>query len=156
MMDGFGPNDSQVLKFLAQVARMTLDQAREVVRLRAAADDEARRHAVWAVDRAALMSGRTEVLESARDAIRVSARLRGNPWFGRANRVYWRRFSLQNAETMSAALPALLDAIGALVVRDLLEPPAFEVLYSPWNAALALVGSAAAAGDRGFGSAPAQ
>ena len=83
------------------------------------------------------MAGRTDALEGARDAIRVSSRLRGNPWFGRANRVYWRRFSQQNADTMGAALPALLDAVGALVVRDLLDPLSFDVLYSPWRQALA-------------------
>jgi hypothetical protein len=137
-MEGYGPNDSEVLKFLAGVARMTLDQAREVVRLRLLAEDAARERATWAVDRAALMSGRTEALASARDAVRAGMRFRGAPWFGRAARVYWRRFSAKNIDTMAAALPALLDAIGALVVRDVLDAPTFDLLYGPWAAATAI------------------
>ena len=138
-MDTYGPNDAAVLKFLAQVARMTLDQARELARLRAELEAGTLERAGWAVDRAALLSGRTEALEGARDAIRGWRRFRtGTPWFGRAVRVYWRRPPKGHFEAMADATPALLDAIGALVVRDILDAPTFNLLYRPWAAATAV------------------
>lgn len=138
-VDTYGPNDTAVLKFLAQVARMTLDQARAMARLRAQIQPETLERAGWAMDRAAMMSGRTEALEGARDAIRVWRRFRtGVPWFGRAMRVYWRRPPKGHYETMAEATPALLDAIGALVVRDVLDAPTFSLLYGPWAAATAV------------------
>ena len=137
-MDNYGPNDSQVLKFLAQVARMTLDQAHEMTHLREQIQPETLERAGWAMDRAAMMAGRTEALEGARDAIRVWRRFRtGTPWFGRAIRVYWRRLPRGYHDTMAAAMPALLDAIGAIVVRDVLDAPTFDLLHGAWAAATA-------------------
>ena len=134
-MDGYGPNDREVLRFLAAVSRLTIDQARELVRLRTAADPDALAQANRLAERAALMAERTDALESARDAIRVWRRFRlGTPWFGRAIRVYWRRLPKGHHETMAAATPALLDTITALVVRDVLEPAMFEVLHGSWVA----------------------
>ena len=135
LMDGFGPNDGQVLRFLAAVSRLTMDQARELARLRAAADPDALAQANRLAERAALMAERSEALESARDAIRVWRRFRiGTPWFGRAIRVYWRRLPRGHHETMAAATPALLDTITALVVRDIVELGTFQVLHGSWAA----------------------
>ena len=135
-MEGYGPNDPEVLGFLARVARLTVAQARELVRIRAQLDAGALERAGWAADRAAMMSGRTEALEDARDAIRAGRRFRtGTPWFGRAIRVYWRRPPKGHYEAMSEATPGLLDAITALVVRDVLEPGAFALLHGPWEGA---------------------
>ena len=134
-MDGYGPNDREVLRFLAAVSRLTLDQAQELARLRAATDPEVLAQANRLAERAALMTERTDALEAARDAIRVSRRFRlGTPWFGRAVRVYWRRLPRGHHETMAAATPALLDTITALVVRDVLEPAMFDVLHGSWAA----------------------
>ncbi len=144
-MDGYGPNDGEVLRFLAAVSRLTLDQARELARLRAMSDPEALERANRLADRAALLATRTEALEAARDAIRVWRRFRtGAPWFGRAIRVYWRRPAKGHFEAMAAATPALVDAISALVVRDLLEPGTFGLLHGPWAAVQQLPAAGAA------------
>ncbi len=143
-MEGFGPNDSQVLRFLGDVSKLTLEQARELARLRRPDDDPERMNASRMVDRAALMSDRAGALEAARDAIRATARFRGMPWFGRARRVYWRRISPHQVDTMLSAMPALLDVIGALVVRDLLEQRDFDILHAPW------VGAQAASMEQGL------
>ena len=148
-MEGYGPNDTEVLRFLAAVSRLTVPEAQELVRLRSAEEPDALERAGWAVDRAALMSGRTDALESARDAIRVWRRFRqATPWFGRAVRTYWRRPPKGHYEAMTAATPALLDAIGAIVVRDLLDEHAFGLLYGPWQRVQA-AGGAAPAGASG-------
>ena len=55
-MDGYGPNDGEVLRFLAAVSRLTLDQARELARLRAMSDPEALERANRLADRAALLA----------------------------------------------------------------------------------------------------
>ena len=64
-MEAYGPNDTEVLRFLALVSRLTLDQARELIRLRAEADPGALERAGWAVDRAALMASRSPGIASA-------------------------------------------------------------------------------------------
>ena len=142
MMEGYGPNDIEVLGFLAKVSRLTVDQARELVRLRARQEPDSLERAGWAAERAALMVGRADALEGARDAIRAWRRFRtGIPWFGRAIRVYWRRPPKGHYEAMADAVPGLLDAISALVVRDVLEPGAFAVLHDPWLGAQQIAAS---------------
>lgn len=141
-MEGYGPNDTDVLGLLARVSRLTVEQADELVRLRAQQDPGALERAGWAAERAALMAGRTDALEGARDAIRAWRRFRtGTPWFGRAIRVYWRRPPKGYYEAMADAMPGLLDAITAIVVRDVLDPGAFAVLHDPWAGAQTIAAS---------------
>jgi hypothetical protein len=143
-MNQYGPNDREVLRFLASVARLTVEQAAEMARIRAESDPALLERGGWAAERAALMAERTDALEGARDAIRAGRRFRtGTPWFGRAIRVYWRRPPRGHFEAMTDATPALIDAISALVVRDVLDPGTFELLTRPWAAAQAMAQSAA-------------
>lgn len=123
-MEGYGPNDTDVLGLLARVSRLTVEQADELVRLRAQQDPGALERAGWAAERAALMAGRTDALEGARDAIRA-----------------WRRPPKGYYEAMADAMPGLLDAITAIVVRDVLDPGAFAVLHDPWAGAQTIAAS---------------
>jgi hypothetical protein len=135
-MEGYGPNDGEVLRFLERVSRLTVDEAAAIARARppdALMTDRNERR----LDRAALMADRRAEMEAARDAISGAIRFGGTPWFGRVTRVFWdRRIPGQDAETMRSVAPALLDAIGALVVRDVLDPVEFDVLMAPWLAAV--------------------
>ena len=132
-MEGYGPNDVDVLRFLERVSNLTVVEARRLASIRAASDDPGGERAERLVRRAALMAGRTEELESAQAAIRAWSKFWGVPWFGRSRRVYWdRRVSVADAKAMAAAMPALIEAIGAIVVRDVLEPSDFDVLLEPW------------------------
>jgi len=132
-MDGFGPNDPEVLRFLAQVSRLTPDEARALARLRPP-DEGLNEQRERLLDRAALMTDRADPLAAARAAIAGGSRVGGTPWFGRGISELWsRRIPPRNAAVMSAALPALLDAIGALVVRDVLDPGEFALLWGPWG-----------------------
>lgn len=135
-MEEYGPNDGQVLRFLEQVSNLTVAQARRLVEARSQSTDPGGERAERAVRRAALMSDRTDALEAAQAAIGAWGRSWGVPWFGRSRRVYWdRHVSVGDAAAQAAAMPALLDAIGALVVHDLLDPSEFETLMGPWLAA---------------------
>ena len=135
-MEEYGPNDGQVLRFLEQVSNLTVAQARRLVEARSRSGDPDGDRAERAVRRAALMADRPQALEAARAAIGAWGRSRGVPWFGRSRRVYGdRHVSVGDAAAQAAAMPALLDTIGALVVRDLLEPAELEVLMGPWLAA---------------------
>ena len=136
-MEGYGPNDGEVLRFLERVSRLTVEEAMAIARTRPP-DPLMSDHNERRLDRAALMADRRAEMEAARDAISAAIRFGGTPWFGRATRVFWdRRIPGQDAETMRSVAPALLDAIGALVVRDVLEPAEFDGLMAPWLAAVA-------------------
>lgn len=142
-MEGYGPNDAEVLRFLERVSNLTVDEARRLTALRAASDDPSGERAERAIRRAALMVERTEELESAQAAIRAWSKSWGVPWFGRSRRVYWdRRVSVGDAKAMAAAMPALLDVIGALVVRDVLDPPDVETFLRFWREATREPGAA--------------
>jgi len=132
-MEGYGPNDSEVLRFLERVSNLTLEEARRLTALRAASDDPSGERAERAVRRAALMADRIEELDSAQAAIRAWSTSWGVPWFGRSRRVYWdRRVPVGDAKAMAAAMPALLDAIGTLVVRDVLDRSDVASFLQPW------------------------
>lgn len=135
-MEGYGPNDTDVLRFLERVSNLTLDEARRLVDARAASADPDGERAGRAISRAALMANRTDELDAAQAAIRAWGRSWGVPWFGRSRRVYWDRLvTVGDARAMASTMPALLDAIGALVVRDVLDPAEFSTLMGPWLAA---------------------
>lgn len=135
-MEGYGPNDAEVLRFLERVSNLTVAEARRLVDARAASADPDGERADRAIGRAALMSDRTDQLDAAQAAIRAWGRSWGVPWFGRSRRVYWDRLvTVGDARAMAATMPALLDAIGALVVRDVLDPVEFSTIIGPWQAA---------------------
>ena len=142
-MEGYGPNDAEVLRFLERVSNLTVDEARHLTALREASDDPSAERADRAIRRAAPMADRTEELDAAQAAIRAWSKWWGVPWFGRSRRVYWdRRVSVGDAKAMAAAMPALLDAIGTLAVRDLMEPPDVDASLGAWRAATRAPGSA--------------
>ena len=134
-MEPYGPNDGEVLRFLGRVAVLQPQEARALAD--AAARDPA--FEAWssrAIRRAALVSGRVEAVEAAESALRALGPGFAVPWFGRSRRVYWDRFvKVRDVGALTAARPILVATVGALIVRDVLEPDDFERIVAPWNIA---------------------
>jgi hypothetical protein len=136
-MEGYGPNDAEVLRFLGRVAVLRPDEARTLVAA-AETDPSFAEWSAWAVRRAALVSNRVEALEAAQAALRTHGPGFAVPWFGRSRRVYWDRFvKVRDVSSLTAARPVLIATIGALVVRDLLPAADVERILRPWAAATA-------------------
>lgn len=137
-MSAHGPSDEGVTAFLARLRRLTAEEADAVAARRLPADDPEGRAAGAAVTEAVRASGRLDVLARVREAViswdrgwasqpivafDLASSLRGMISGGQ----------LQVADRMHAAVPALLDAGGAIVVRDLIGVDEFEALAGPWE-----------------------
>ncbi|HKO33734.1 MAG TPA: hypothetical protein VJY85_08320, partial [Candidatus Limnocylindria bacterium] len=56
-----------------------------------------------------------------------------NRWFSGGFQIAGLGRDITPADAAIGAAPVVLDAIGALVLRDLLDDEAFEVLIGPWR-----------------------
>jgi hypothetical protein len=123
----FGPNQAQVDELLARLE--TVDQPQALFLGGFAGDDPARLQARRAVSEAARRGGREKELRTAQHE--VSRWM--NSWFtgGPAITGYGR--DITPAQAMVDAAPMVLDAIGALVVRDLISADEEEILSAPWR-----------------------
>jgi hypothetical protein len=137
-MSIYGPNEASATAFLARLRRLTADEADAIAALRLPADDPDGRRAGAAVMAAIRESGRQDALAAVRE--RVIAWDRG--WAGQPIVAFDLASSLRGmltggevnvAERMHAAVPAILDAAGAVVVRDLVGADDYEVLAGPWE-----------------------
>jgi len=129
-MSAFGPNTAAVETFLERIA--DLDQG-EALRLAAEwqGADERRRRLAWrALRRAAREARRTGAVEAAQSAIA--------DWSNeRSPLVYTVGFGTAGefqADILRKAVPALVDAISALVVGGIIDGDEFEALYGPFRA----------------------
>jgi hypothetical protein len=137
-MSTYGKSEAQATAFLARLRRLTADEADAIAALRLPADDPDGRKAGAAVTAAVRESGRQDALAAIRE--RVIAWDRG--WAGQPIVAFDLASSLrgmisgaelQVADRMHAAVPALLDAGGAIVVRDLIGADEYEMLAGPWE-----------------------
>jgi len=127
----FGPNTELVRQFLVKLGELTLDQTLKLAAmwkqqergdLRQAHDgvrdladeDQAWRDQIQAAQKE--VSGWTQLLPAAAD--------------------HFTRRDNRLLEARTAALPAAVDAVTALVLADLLEPEDAETLYRPWADAI--------------------
>jgi hypothetical protein len=127
MKNEFGPNQAQVDELLERLERVDHGQALFLAGL--AGDDPGRRRAREAMLAAARRGGRERQLRAAQDEVTRWV----NTWFSGGYEISAYGRDITPAQAAVGAAPVVLDAIGALVVRDLLEPDAIESLTGPWQ-----------------------
>ncbi len=125
-MKEFGPNQDHVDAVLARLESVDYGEALLLASL--AGDDPERRRAREATVAAARQSGREKPLRAAQDEVRrwVSRWYSGGPQISGYGR------DITPAQAALDAAPAVLDAVGAMVVRDLLQHEDVEALTGPW------------------------
>jgi hypothetical protein len=123
----FGPNQAAVDAFLERLEMVDDGQALLLASL--AGDDPERRRAREAMVAAARHSARERELGAAQDEVERWM----NVWFSGGPQLAGYGRDISSAEAAAGAAPAVLDAIGALVVKDLLQPDDLETLIGPWN-----------------------
>ena len=122
----FGPNQDQVDALLVRLEKITQSEAMLLAGTSGVGPDvhRARRAMLGAARR----THRQQALKRAQDEVSDWV----NSWFAGGNQLPGQR-DVSPGEAAVAASPAVLDAIGALVVRDLLSTRDFEILAGPWN-----------------------
>lgn len=128
----YGPSARAVARFIERAGRLSLEEARRLSSLETATDPGDRAAARDALKRAAELSGRESALRAGGEAVTSVA----TAWY-QGSIVATFAMDTALADTIAAAMPALRDAVGALVVRDLLRPEEFETLHGPWAAVTA-------------------
>lgn len=126
----FGPNQEQVDQALARLEMVDYGQALLLASLAddGAADPE-RHQARSAMLEAARRGGREKELRTAQDEVQRWVNL----WFSGGPQISAYGRDITPAEAAVHAAPVVLDAVGALVVGDLLSPDDLETLTGPWN-----------------------
>jgi hypothetical protein len=123
----FGPNQAAVDALLVRLESVTQMQAMLLAGI--SADDPERHSARQAMLEAARRGGRERELKLAQHEVEDWV----NSWFTGGPQLTGFGRDVSPGENAVAAAPAVLDAIGALVVRDLLTPELVEILTGPWN-----------------------
>lgn len=129
-MSAFGPNAAAVESFLERIGDLDEGAALRLEAEWQGADERRRRLAWRALRRAARQAGREGAVEAAQSAIADWSQERSpliyTVGFGAAGEY--------RADVMRKAVPALVDAISALVVGGLIGGEEFEALYGPFRA----------------------
>lgn len=127
MKNEFGPNQAQVDALLKRLEMV--DQGQALLLAGLAADDSARQGPRRAMLEAARRGRREKELRRAQREITRWV----NTWFSGGFQLSGYGRDITPGEAAVGAAPVILDAIGALVVRDLLEADDFEALIGPWR-----------------------
>jgi hypothetical protein len=130
-MADFGPNSDAVESFLERLREVDKGQALALAAAWNAADEPRRRLAWRAVRRAARASTDKRALRDAQSAVMDWS----NSWTPIPMYGYPGTGVLAEdlAQVMREAVPALVDAVSALVVGGLIDGTDFETLYGPWR-----------------------
>ena len=126
-MKEFGPNQAAVEAFLARLE--TVDQVQALFLAGFDSDDPARHRARRAMLDAATHGGRQKPLAAVQDEVKDWV----NGWFSGGPQLSAYGRDVTPGEAAVNAAPAILDAAGALVVRDLLAPEDVDALMGPWR-----------------------
>jgi hypothetical protein len=130
-MADFGPNRDAVGSFLERLRDVDQGQALALAAAWKAADEAQRRLAWRAVRRAAHGPAGERALRDAQSAVMdwsnswTPIPMYGYPGTGVV--------AQDLAQVMRDAVPALVDAVSALVVGGLVDGDDFETLYGPWR-----------------------
>ncbi len=127
----FGPNQDQVDALLARLE--DVDQGQALFLAGFGGDDPERHRARDAMLEAAHRGRREEALRTAQGEVRHWV----NSWFTGGPQLAGYGRDITPAQAAVDAAPAVLDAIGALVVADLLGTDDLETLMTPWRELLA-------------------
>lgn len=123
----FGPNQDDVDGLLARLETVSQPQAMFLASL--AQSDPERRTAREAMVAAARRGKREKALRRAQDEVTRWV----NTWFSGGHEIVGYGRDVTPGEAAVGAAPVVLDAVGALVVRDLLASADFEALIGPWR-----------------------
>ena len=123
----FGPNQGEVDALLERLETVEQNQALLLAGLSEA--DPALHAARQAMLEAARRGGREAQLDRAQKEVTRWV----NTWFTGGFPISGYGRDISPAEAAVKAAPVVLDAVGALVVRDLLQPEDFETLIGRWR-----------------------
>ena len=127
MKTDFGPNQDDVVALLKRLKAVDQPQALFLAGL--ANDDAARHGAREAMLEAARAGGREAALQRAQAEVTRWV----NRWFTGGFQIAGYGRDITPADAAVGAAPVVLDAVGALVLRDLLDRDTFETLIGPWR-----------------------
>ncbi len=127
MKKEFGPNQVEVDAFLERLE--LVDQGQALFLAGLARDDAAVQAARDAMLNAARRGKREAQLHRAQQEVTRWV----NTWYSGGFQISGYGRDITPAQAATDAAPAVLDAISALVVRDLLAPDEFELLIGPWR-----------------------
>jgi hypothetical protein len=126
----FGPNQDRVDAVLARLESVDYGEALLLASLASdASDDPDRARARDAVREAARRGGRDKALRAAQDEVRRWV----NRWYSGGPQISGYGRDITPAQAALDAAPAVLDAVGAMVVGDLLPAEDVETLMGPWQ-----------------------
>ena len=131
----FGRNSDAVLEILGRIGSLGPEQAERLISFWSAIPAAERADAHAAAQATAQRSGRRSAARAAQaEALRWLNEESGSSdlWGSEGASGHTRDW----AEIRRAAFPAVLDAVAATVLADLLEPAAIETLLGPWEAAI--------------------
>lgn len=123
----FGPNQGQVDALLERLE--TVDQGQALFLANLAGDDPERHAAREAMIAAARRGHRERELHDAQHEVTRWV----NMWFTGGFQISGYGRDVTPGEAAVGAAPVILDAVGGLVVRDLLADVDFETLIGPWR-----------------------
>lgn len=127
MTKEYGPNQDQVDALLLRLKSVDQNQALLIAGL--ASDNPAQHAAREALLDAARRGHREAELQRAQEEVTRWV----NRWFTGGFQIAGYGRDITPAEAAVAAAPVVLDAVGALVVRDLVEADTFATLIGPWR-----------------------
>lgn len=127
MKKEFGPNQDQVDQLLERLE--SVDQNQALFLASFDSDESTRRRARKALRTAAEAAGRKRQLKAAQDEVTRWV----NTWFSGGFQLSGYGRDITPAQAAVGAAPVVLDAIGALVLRDLLSADDVEALTGPWQ-----------------------
>jgi hypothetical protein len=123
----FGPNQDEVDALLERLE--TVDQGQALFLAGLARDDEEIQAARDAMLDVARRGAREAELERAQREVTRWV----NRWYSGGFQLSGYGRDITPAEAATGAAPVVLDAVSALVVRDLISPEAFETLIGRWR-----------------------
>jgi hypothetical protein len=123
----FGPNQDEVGAMLERLDGVTQEMAMFLATFDP--DSPERRRSREAMRQAAARGGRERPMRAAQQEVVAWV----NRWFAGGPRISGYGRDITPAEAAANAAPAVLDAVGAAVVADLLDDPDRETLSAPWR-----------------------
>jgi hypothetical protein len=127
MKADFGPNQDEVVALLKRLK--AVDQPQALLLASLAKDDAARHAAREAILQTARAGEREAELRRAQDEVTRWV----NRWFSGGFQIAGYGRDITPADAAVGAAPVVLDAVGALVLRDLLDGETFDTLIGPWR-----------------------
>lgn len=123
----FGPNEKAVDALLERLE--TVDHGQALFLASLAGDDGERSSARRRLLEAARRAGRQRELDAAQREVTRWV----NTWFSGGYQLSGYGRDVTPGEAAVGAAPVVLDAVGALVARDLIPPDDFDALIGPWR-----------------------